>query len=47
MDSMSMPFDVQSKLMDEFSALKNPDQAQIAVLIESHNSSSLNEHLGF
>ncbi len=47
MDSMSMPFDVQSKLLDEFAVLQNPDQNSIAALIESHSSSSLNEYLGF
>ncbi len=47
MDSMSMPFDVQSKLMDEFAVLKKPDQDSIAALLESHNDSSLSEYLGF
>ncbi|MCG9696320.1 hypothetical protein [Shewanella sp. Isolate11] len=47
MDSMSMPFDVQSKLMSEFASLKSPDHNSIAALIESHSNSSLNEYLGY
>ncbi|ASJ96414.1 hypothetical protein [Shewanella marisflavi] len=43
MDSMSMPFDVQEKLFNEISALKNLDQQQIAQVIESHGHSLIQE----
>ncbi|CAM3910334.1 MULTISPECIES: hypothetical protein [Shewanella] len=43
MDSMSMPFDVQEKLFNEISALKNLDQQQIAQVIESHGQSLIQE----
>ncbi|MCE9679561.1 hypothetical protein LZP69_10360 [Shewanella sp. AS1] len=47
MDSMSMPFDVQDKLLNELASLKNPDQNAIAALIESHGNSLLSEYLGY
>ncbi|MCG9757065.1 hypothetical protein L1D40_17895 [Shewanella insulae] len=43
MDSMSMPFDVQEKLFNEISALKNLDHQQIAQVIESHSQSLIQE----
>ncbi|QYJ92454.1 hypothetical protein [Shewanella spartinae] len=43
MDSMSMPFDVQEKLFNEISALKNLDHQQIAQVIESHGQSLIQE----
>ncbi|KIO37493.1 hypothetical protein [Shewanella sp. cp20] len=43
MDSMSMPFDVQEKLFNEISALKNLDHQQIAQVIESHCQSLIQE----
>ncbi|QBF84756.1 hypothetical protein EXU30_02130 [Shewanella maritima] len=45
MDAMGMPFDVQDRLLNEFSGLKHVDQQQIADIIEDQGQHSLSSHL--
>ena len=47
MEHVRMPLDVQDKIYDEISALKQLEQNQIAALIETHSHSQIHERLAY
>ncbi|EGM69415.1 hypothetical protein [Shewanella sp. HN-41] len=47
MEHMNIPLDVQDRLYDEISALKNLDQNQVSQVIEAFGQSLLSERLSY